>query len=154
MNQTKRAKPQKMAENCHTVVCVLFTRWGLGHSDLPYNFRSGSDRIGYNKWNTFHCGCLSIASRTPRSLNSRHGRTVCLHLWVSSWGSKAGFWFKHCFTMWIWNIMDNQLVPLPSVLSRTNIHVLLNNFTWHASTSRVLRKIGVARLMRSKKRCD
>jgi hypothetical protein len=47
--------------------------------------------------------------------------------------------------------MGNELVPLTSTLSRTNIHVLLNSFTWHGSTSRVLRKIGVATVMRAQK---
>ena len=62
MNRVRGAKPQKTTPwplmkqtteiHCHTVVCVLFTRWGLGR-DLSFNFRSGSDRIGYEKWNTF-----------------------------------------------------------------------------------------------------
>ena len=32
LNQTKRVKLMKnMMDNCHTVVCILFTGWGLGH---------------------------------------------------------------------------------------------------------------------------
>ena len=62
MNRARGAKPQnttpwllmkQMTEtHCHTVVCVLFTQWGLGRN-LSFNFRSESDRIGYEKWNTF-----------------------------------------------------------------------------------------------------